>query len=117
MNRATYYRLRHNIRASGFHWNWGSRFREKGSLSSSPAKSPEMQLVMSTLLNPQNYDRPKDMDLLSDSSDFKYLRLFNEWRWGKVRGRKDRTRVWWQNFIRSNVRNDRALFTGQLTTW
>jgi hypothetical protein len=79
-------------------------------------KTPEIGAVSKTLKT--NYDKPKPVDLEATDSGL-YMRLFREWNQAKRMHPdnvyQNRPRVWWQNFMRSNVRNDSAMFSEQLT--
>lgn len=124
MNKKQFYQLRHNIRASGWSWNGGNQLTKPDDWSRSckmgrsmitgVAKTPTIALVAKTL--DAGYNKPKDMDLNATDSG-KYMRLVNEWKQYKRLKVGGRSKIWWQNFIRSNVRNDRAVFTHQLTSW
>lgn len=120
MKRAQYYRLRHHIRASGWSWNGGSRLTKatskyvKPSLAIGVAKTAAIALVGATLKG--LYDNPKNMDMEAvDSGQF--MRLVHEWEQCKRLKVGRRSKVWWQNYMRSNVRNDSGLFTEHLTSY
>lgn len=105
MNREKYYKLRNHIRSSGYSWNWGSRFktRQTDSFKEIP-KSKDIEIILSTLLHP-SYDQFEDIGGIA-----------GVWQRAKERGTmKDRTYIYWQNIIRSNVRRDNRVFSEQLT--
>lgn len=79
--------------------------REEG-YASREFKDERLALVGSTLLHPA-YDKFEDVGGILDV-----------WQRAKARGfMEDRTRIYWQNIIRSNVRRDDRVFTEQLTNW
>jgi len=126
VNRRRYEQLRHNIRSSGWSWNGGSRLTQADewsknvgigrSMQTGTPKTPEIGAVSKTLKT--SYDKPKPVDLEATDSGL-YMRLFREWNQAKRMHPdnvyQNRPRVWWQNFMRSNVRNDSAMFSEQLT--
>lgn len=98
------------IRASGWQWNWGSRIAprkhtDKGYVN--VHKNKEIELVMSTLLHPY-YDKFEEMRPL-------YVMSRDGVRIGDGPGK--RTKVHWQNWMRSNVRHDNRIYTEQLTSY
>lgn len=115
MNREQYYKLRHHIRASGFSWNWGERVTIKRALrqngeDSRVGKTRDLHLVLRTILHP-HYDK------------FEKLRPLHVLIKHKRIGEKDgdnravRSKVIWQNWMRSNVRHDNRVFSEQLTSY
>lgn len=113
MDRAKFYALRHNARASGMDWNWGSRLR-KGGVSYGPAKTPPLEMVLTTIPH-KAYDKPMIIDRVNANSAH-LMPLHWEWEQRKRRGIKT-PRIWWQNFIRSAVRNQSRLFTEELISY
>lgn len=115
MNRKLWYKLRHDIRASGYSWNWGSRLTANGrSLVTSEARDSKIAFVATTI-EPAVYATPRVIDYENpDSGNF--MPLYREWAQRKHRGYRT-SRIWWQNYMRSNVRRDSRLFTEQLTSY
>lgn len=121
MNREQYYRLRHNMRASGWSWNGGNRLTKednvpwpKASMAIGVPKTETIGIVARTLKT--LYEGPKVLAPEKETDSAGYMRLDLEWNQFKRRG-LSRTRIGWQNYIRSNVRNDRQIFADQLTEW
>ena len=108
MNRQRYKQIRHNIRASGYSWNWGSRVCGGGEYQYKEARTPEIATILKTLLHP-SYDKFEPIRLL-------YV-LIKSRSIGEKDSRTPITRVQWRNWIRSNVRQDNRVFTEQLTEW
>ena len=108
MNRQRYKQLRHNIRASGYSWNWGSRVCLGSKYQYKEARTAEIALVLKTLLHP-SYDK------------FEPIRPLHVLIKSRSIGEKDSrtpiTKVQWQNWMRSNVRQDNRVFTEQLTSY
>jgi len=77
-------------------------------------KNDDIALVCKTLKG--MYDMPKDMDMHSLDSG-KYMRLVHEWNQCKRLKAGRRTKIWWQNYMRSNTRKDSGVFTEQLTSY
>lgn len=108
MNRQRYKQIRHNIRASGYSWNWGSRVCGGGEYQYKEARTPEIALVMKTLLHPSydNFEPIRPLYVLIKSRSI-----------GQKDSRIPITKVQWQNWMRSNVRHDNRVFTEQLTSY
>lgn len=114
MNRARYYRLRHDLRASGWEWNGGTGFavQTPGSLVKRGLKYGGMQRA-----------RTHDIALVASTLSTGYEGAYHGTLLEDWVGKRDNgsvaytTRIWWQNLIRANVRQDRQVFTQQLTTY
>ena len=123
MDRARFYQLRHDVRASGWKWNGGTQFRigrtREYTSPLDPPKNKQLSLIMATL--PDLYAKPLDRNMEATDSQVQYMRLVYEWKQVKTRVAEGRfegyTKIWWQNFIRCHVRGDRRIFTEQLTSY
>lgn len=109
MNRQRYKQIRHNVRASGYSWNWGTRVCLGDEYQHKEPRTPEIALVMRTLLHP-SYDKFETIRPLHVL--IKHCSIGE-----KKDNRSPRTKIQWQNWMRSNVRHDNRVYTEQLTSY
>ena len=111
MNRDRYYLLRHHLRASGWEWNGGSKLA---------VQDASRYSKRSLRYGGKEHARTKDIALVAGTLSTGYEgvwpgTLLEDWIKYKNGSYSHTTRTWWKNLMRANVRQDKQLFTEQLT--